>query len=143
MKIKIDRKFEISEKEFIKANLKKEDKVTFKDGTKGVVLSDIVRDEDIENIVKIERPTSYTIIFKREERILDDVERRYLKNVIRPFHNRIKTIVKKELVFGNKEYIRIIFKNIGYVWDLPIFDKNTMYKNMKLDKEYSLEKLRI
>lgn len=69
--------------------------------------------------------------------ILDDIEKRYLSNVIKPFRNRVKYIAKyedcgKELIYINLEYEEI---------SLPYFEPNTMYKGMELDKGYTLEEL--
>lgn len=68
--------------------------------------------------------------------ILDDAERRYLSAVIRPFRDRVQCITKAGFV---KEYIRI--KTDCDSAALPLFEKNTMYKGMEPDKEYTLEEL--
>lgn len=74
---------------------------------------------------------------KIKKPILDEVEKRYLSNVIKPFRNRVKYIAKyedcgKELIYINLEYEEI---------SLPYFEPNTMYKGMELDKGYTLEEL--
>jgi len=79
-----------------------------------------------------------TIILDKVEEILDDKEKEYLKGVIKPFRKRIENIEKIADV-GNKEYINIILKDDCAF--LPDFKKGTMYKNMKVNKEYSLEEL--
>lgn len=71
--------------------------------------------------------------------ILDDVERRYLSTVIRPFKNRVKYITKRSIMDRKKEYIYI------HVTDdcicLPCFRKGSMYKGMEIDRNYSFEEL--
>ena len=83
-----------------------------------------------------------------EEKILDDVEKRYIKNLIRPFRNKVVSIRKRQ--YDNMyEYLVIIYQDT-YQDDsgerrmyLPNFKKNTMYKGMSLDQEYTLEELGI
>ena len=72
--------------------------------------------------------------------ILDKTEKRYLKDVIRPFRNKICYIVKRYDDKVNKEYLEIKFDN-EFSLELPYFDKRTMYKNMALCIPYSLEDL--
>ena len=69
--------------------------------------------------------------------ILDEKEKRYLEGVIRPFKDKVKYIEK----IGNslEEYIWIEIK--GDDIKLPFFKANTMYKNMELEKRYTLEEL--
>ena len=47
-----------------------------------------------EMIAEVKRP-KYETIYKREKPILDDKEKEYLGNVIRPFRDRVEYIVKK------------------------------------------------
>lgn len=73
--------------------------------------------------------------------ILDDKEKEYLSNVIRPFRNKIQFIHKVK--WGSKgEYISMVLKDEDFI-EFPAFKKGTMYKGMELDKEYSLEDLRL
>lgn len=76
--------------------------------------------------------------------ILDSGEKEYLSNVIKPFKHKVKGIRKGEIC-GNedeqgKEYIIIYIKN-DFSINLPNFKKNTMYKNMEINKVYTLEEL--
>lgn len=73
--------------------------------------------------------------------VLDVVEKRYLKNVLRPFKDDVEFICKWSSGFNGKEYIYIKFKYDQFM--LPYFDKDTMYKNMELEKKYTLEELGI
>ena len=93
------------------------------------------------DIVKVERSIQYETMFERKEEILDETEKRYLTSVIRPFRNEFKNISKKEdFIMKGKEYLRIDLKNDDYA-NFPSFEKGTMYKGMKEDKEYTLKEL--
>ena len=92
-----------------------------------------------EMIAEAKRPIKYETIYKRKEPILDDKEKEYLSSVIRPFRNEVIYIVKKIYNHREKEYIAINLKNDTIF--LPNFKENTMYKNMKINKEYTLEEL--
>lgn len=72
-------------------------------------------------------------------KILDDAERRYLRNVVLPFYNRVTSVSK--LSNGNREFIRIGLDTESIM--LPYFKVGTMYKNMKLHYEYTLKELDI
>lgn len=73
--------------------------------------------------------------------ILDDVELRYLKNVIRPFKNEIKSIYKSISEYYEKEDLTIELK--ADIIRLPYFKKGTMYKGMEVGKDYTLDELGI
>ena len=86
------------------------------------------------------------------EPILDEAEKKYLSDVLRPFKKSFaKILISKSNSFyiskGNNDKERILFmlSNIDgcyeEVFSLPRFDKGTMYKGMKIDKYYSLEEL--
>ena len=81
---------------------------------------------------------NYSIEAKKP--ILDDVEKRYLSFVIKPFRNRVKYIVKYLIPSDSKEYICIELDNNDTSL-LPNFKANTMYKGMKVGKGYTLEEL--
>ena len=91
-----------------------------------------------EMIAEVKRPTKYETIYKREEPILDDKEKEYLGNVIKPFKCKIAYITKKDNTVG--EFIHIQLKNGDWTY-LPNFKEDTMYKNMELAKKYTLEEL--
>ncbi|MGN1337367.1 MAG: hypothetical protein ACI4WW_02715 [Candidatus Coprovivens sp.] len=78
--------------------------------------------------------------------ILNDVEREYLSNVIRPFRNRVLNITKKSSAINTEEYIAIIIasKTVASEYiNLPYFKKGTMYKGMELEKEYTLKEVEL
>lgn len=83
---------------------------------------------------------SYEI--KSKKTILDDTEKRYLSNVIRPFRNNVKYITKSCNYYRDAEFIFIILKdsndmNISF----PYFKKGTMYKGMEIGEWYTLKEL--
>lgn len=147
----------ISETKFTKSDVKDGDIVTQRNGLKKMVfenklygsnhfvsltyytedLKDANGDEEYD-IIKIERPVKYEIVFGREE-ILDEIEKRYLTRVIKPFRHKIKGIMKRS-EYGSLYYIKICLKN-GDAAYLPCFKENSMYKGMELNREYSLKEL--
>ena len=88
-------------------------------------------------VLKVERPIKYKTIYEYKE-ILDDVEREYLGNFIRPFRNKINYIIKYNSVVD--EWLTIVLKDEEAI-HLPYFKSNTMYKGMKVNKAYTLEEL--
>ena len=150
----------LQEKQFTKADLKNGDIVTYRNRNKRTVISGKLIDEngmgakylrsynnrmEDENgyrsldIVKVERPIEYETVFERKEKILDETEKRYLANIIRPFREKVRYIIKHEDTL--REYIAIVLKNEHI--NLPFFHKSTMYKGMKEDKEYTLKELEL
>ena len=88
-------------------------------------------------IIKIEEPT-YQTVYESKVEILDEVEKRYLRGVIRPFRDKV-TYIRKFVFSTGDAKIDIVVEN-WYIC-LPTFPKNQMYKNMEDDKEYTLEEL--
>lgn len=79
--------------------------------------------------------------------ILDKQEKAYLRNVIKPFRDRVKYISKQKTY--EYEYISICNRTpadiaycgkVSYIL-LPYFERGTMYNNMKVEKQYTLEEL--
>lgn len=85
----------------------------------------------------------YTEIIKKP--ILDDIEKEYLSNVIKPFRDKVQDITKVDLNHaGVYEFIRINHDDYGSpigTINLPNFRNGDMYKGMEVDKEYTLEEL--
>ena len=73
-----------------------------------------------------------------KEPVLDEVERKYLSDVIKPFGHRVSYIVKRKN--GSGYYIAIILNNFD-VMNLPYFTRNTMYKGMAVGRQYKLKEL--
>lgn len=77
--------------------------------------------------------------------ILDDKEKEYLSNVIKPFRDKVKAITKYMAYSGN-EVIKIKIKQNAIDEDfinLPVLKKGTMYKGMEIAKEYTLKELEL
>lgn len=66
-----------------------------------------------------------------EKEILDDAEREYLENIIKPFRNKVKFIRKCNALNGEFIHIGIINETGIY---LPNFKKNIMYEGMETEK---------
>lgn len=74
--------------------------------------------------------------------ILDEAEKEYLSNIIKPFRGKVKYIVKRNE--NKSEYfegIRVVFEGSYQTLFFPYFEKGTMYKGMELDKSYTIEEL--
>ena len=79
------------------------------------------------------------LLEEAKEPVLDDVEREYLSAVIKPFRKKVMDVVKVQYGEG-KQSIRIRV-SYGDCAELPFFKNNTMYKGMKLYRNYTLEEL--
>lgn len=79
-------------------------------------------------------------VIKKEEKkeILDEVEKEYLKAVIKPFRGKIVSI-SKEGSRCHGEYINIVLADENITF--PFFKDGTMYKGMKQGKRYNLQEL--
>ena len=99
---------------------------------------------DLGKIIKIEEP-EYKKVYEYKPEILDEAEKRYLREVIRPYKT-VKYINKSTYGGGRKASVTITVIDIdGDNWEiqLPPFETKNMYKNMKNDKKYTLEELRL
>lgn len=146
--------------QFTKSDLQDGDIVTYRNGQKRVKQGNIVvcqhewndldyYKDDLTNktekkldIVKVEHPIQYETVFERKEEILNEAEKRYLSGVIKPFRDEID-FIRKEKWSDSEQYIVLVNKSsIRKTGTLPVFAKNTMYRNMEVDKDYTLEELR-
>ena len=151
--------YETKESNFNKLDLKNGDIVTKRNGEKrtlvGKYLHNVKRaspltyyTEDLKDagglkehdIIKVERPVKYEIVFEREEEILDEIEKRYLTEVIRPFRKRIQFIQKKKEITEINPYIRIVCEDNDKLV-FPYITDNSMYKGMEVNKKYTLKEL--
>lgn len=73
-----------------------------------------------------------------EKEILDDVEKEYLLNIIKPFRDKVEYISKRADLMGEFIIIEIV-KDATIIF--PYFKKNTMYKGMEAYKKYTLKEL--
>lgn len=101
----------------------------------------------LENINKIEVP-EYKTYYDQKKEILDEVEKRYLSNFIRPFRDNVKYIKKTHYRYEKSKieicvngYIEEANISDTYYTFLPAFSTNEMYNGMTLEKEYTLEEL--
>lgn len=147
------------ERQFTKSDLKDGDIVTQRNGLKKMMfenklygsnhfvsltyytedLKDANGDEEYD-IIKIERPGKYNTIFERKEEILDETEKKYLTDVIRPFRKRIQFIQKKKEITEINPYIRIVCEDNDKLV-FPYITDNSMYKGMETNKKYTLKEL--
>ena len=91
-----------------------------------------------------DEPTRICDIYKPQ--ILDDVEREYLKTILKPFHDEVGYIKKSEEYLAGegwckKEFLFIKLRDGGFTF--PSFDPGKMYSGMELDKQYKLYELGI
>ena len=79
---------------------------------------------------------------EHDEKILNDLEKKYLSAVIKPFRDRVDFICKANAIehYGSQR-IDIALTDESIDIGLPIFESGTMYKGMELGKEYTLEEL--
>ena len=79
-----------------------------------------------------------------EKPVLDEKERNYLSEVIRPFRKSAIGVCKHFFAEDNKQFISISVRNDSgfseYI-NLPNFNSDTMYKGMKAEKWYTLQEL--
>ena len=133
-------RFRVGE-EMIKCSAKR-----YENGNKWRAEKDFARMEDkigtLGKITKIEEPT-YQTVFETKVDILDEAEKRYLKQVIRPY-KKVKSI-SKYIYPGNRiasiEITVLDLDNEIWTFTLPPFKTYEMYKNMEDDKEYTLQEL--
>ena len=76
------------------------------------------------------------------KKILDEKEKEYLNNVIKPFRDKVTVIKKKRYITEEytEEYIVIEIKE-DTPTSFPLFKKGTMYKGMEVGKGYVLSEL--
>ena len=89
--------------------------------------------EDFSGTIDVEKG------FIVEKEILDEAEKEYLSAVIKPFKKKITGIVVKDFLIG--EYFLSINVKGNDAIIFPCFKKGTMYKNMEIDREYTLQEL--
>lgn len=98
---------------------------------------------DFTGTIKIENGFIAEIvkeIVKEKKEILDKAEKEYLSAVIKPFRNRV-LYIKKISAFSHKGMGFLEISLNGENCDLPYFEMDSMYKNMKTNREYTLKEL--
>ena len=73
--------------------------------------------------------------------VLDDVEKEYLGNIVKPFREYDLSIRKYDESTIGKEWIVISGHNLDFKATFPMFPKGKMYKGMEVNKRYTLEEL--
>ena len=85
-----------------------------------------------------------------KEDIINTKEREYLRAVIKPFRDRIAKIIKADIEEDDSGHyyslcICVYYEDSKKYWDYVYFPKfkgkDTMYKGMEVDKEYTLKEL--
>ena len=79
-------------------------------------------------------------VVKLPKQLLDKKEKEYLAYVIKPFKDKIEYLYKKSHLDNKNEWIAIKMKDDESV-HFPSFKKDSMYKGMELERNYSLEEL--
>ena len=96
--------------------------------------------------IKWEDKEPTRIIDIYDPQILNDVEREYLKTILKPFNENVNYVAK----FGDcpkgdgtydKEYLNISLRDGRLLF--PDFDPGKMYVGMELGKKYKLDELKI
>lgn len=75
-----------------------------------------------------------------EIELLTKEEKEYLEGVIKPFKEVIDFIKKINSINRSVQFIHIKLCN-GEVINLPYFNVNEYYKNLEVDKQYTIEDL--
>lgn len=87
--------------------------------------------------------TGHYQISKETNSVLDEVEKKYLTNIIKPFRDQVIAIAKRSANYG--EFIDIMIDegdlgDCGNIY-LPYFKPGKMYEGMKVNREYTLDQL--
>ena len=82
--------------------------------------------------------TGFSQIIKISKPALDDKEKEYLSNVIKPFRDKVISISKKSANYG--EFIDIVIDEAEDIY-LPYFKPGKMYQGIGVNREYTLEEL--
>lgn len=89
-----------------------------------------------------DRDEMYFLNAEYVQPVLDNIEKKYLNDVIRPFKNRVKDIMKSKSTYSEQYYIEIKMLQACDRVLLPYFStKSGMYKGMELNKRYTLKEL--
>lgn len=82
-------------------------------------------------------------IVKKPKPILDEVEKKYISAIIKPFRSKVKYITKNRKDNLEYEYISIAYRDNGgrCALNFPDFRTGTMYRNMIISSPYKLEEL--
>lgn len=96
------------------------------------------RNKEIKGLCDLACNPSFWEIPKKQ--ILDNVEKEYLWNIIKPFKDKVSYIEKNKGLYKDDAFIRIALKE-GSSICFPYFKKNEMYIGMELYKRYTVKEL--
>lgn len=99
----------------------------------------LIKGKCIANCKECKKEALEWLTEEYKEPVLDDVEKAYLRAVIKPFRNRIRFIVKIRYKLFEQEFIYISVEGDSITF--PPFKLGTKYKGMEVGKPYSLEEL--
>lgn len=74
------------------------------------------------------------------EPILDNAEREYLSEAIKPFRKKVAYIRKNKSSFKDKQFISLGLYNDDFMY-FPYFENDAMYKGMELGRKYTVKEL--
>lgn len=107
---------------------------------------DLLLDNDKYDLL-LDKEISVYVEYEGDKYILDKQERKYIRDLISPFRDKVMFIAKIEPPTYEKKECIEIFTRVGlkdsFTTVLPYFDKGTMYKNMELNTKYTLDDLNI
>lgn len=98
-------------------------------------------DLTLEQATDLARSKKIKIYYEVTDEIIDLEEKEYLSAVIRPFRDRIDSISKESMPFGDNCFIAISLDDGEDEIFLPVFEKDEMYLGMEIGREYTLEEL--
>lgn len=78
----------------------------------------------------------------KKEHLLDKAERKYLRNFLAPFRNEVEGI-ELENRFEEIECVSLAIHTCNDWIYLPSFKKGEMYAKLEVNREYTLEELRL
>ena len=95
------------------------------------------------NCIECKKSVVKWLLEEYSEPILNEAEKEYLSEVIKPFRDKVKFIKLPSYDCLNLSYtcIRMYDKFGGEIVRLPNFKIGTMYKGMGIGREYTLEEL--
>lgn len=84
----------------------------------------------------------------QEVEILDEIEKSYLRSIIKPFIEQVM-FIRKNNYLSTAQFISIGYyetknlepKSHSSIISLPFFAKGTMYKGMEVERKYSVKEL--
>ena len=106
------------------------------------VNSDILKLDCFKSCSECKKHAIEWLLEEYKEPVLDEVERKYLSDVIRPFRKKVSYISKLEKAYPETDqFIKITLINGEYIC-LPYFTrKSRMYIGMEKWRHYTLQEL--